>query len=40
MAAQGLPYTRMQDPGGVHDAENACETEYEEARSGVPSDAV
>lgn len=40
MATQGLPYTRMQHPGGVYDAENAYEIEYEEVRSGVPSDAV
>jgi hypothetical protein len=30
----------MQNPGSVHDAENACETKHEEVRSGVPSDAV
>lgn len=40
MATQGLPHTRMQDPRSVHDAENACETEHEEVRSGVLSDPV
>ena len=40
MATQGLQNTRMQYPESVHDAQNARETEYEEAHSGVFSNAV
>ena len=40
MATQGLQNTRVQYPESVHNEENACETEYEEVYSGVPSDAV
>ena len=40
MATQGLLHTRIQNPGHVHDPENARETGFGEVRSGVPSGAV